>query len=239
VFIGDLPSTNWAVLGGWVVGGNIYTATPTAWAEKTFTGVTPGTVVGFRFKFAGVLDDGGGNVFAEIEGATVNRFSALNLGGTFWTYDGRPVVAGDYITTTVPMSGDYVIRLGWENMGPTSSNGQGVFSELEVVEISCEGVVTTHRLDFCYPLEEVRSWRQPREGSVHLVYPSGEEASWIRGGHDGFLEAELRWVPRTTTVDPLNDGWEALGDVPGWQQLPRLGAPPRQHVPLPPRRRRR
>jgi hypothetical protein len=94
----------------------------------------------------------------------------------------------------------------------------GGLGAIQILDASCDEVVTTRRLDFAYPLEEVRSWRQPREGSAHLVYPSGEESAWIRG-HDGFLEGEVRWIPRLTTVDPRNDGWEDTDGVKGWQRF--------------------
>lgn len=216
---GDRPLTDWAVLGGWVYpGSKICSELRTSWAQKTFTGLTPGLTVGFRFAFGYVLDTGGGNVFGEIEGTFVNRFSALSSGPTFWTFDGKPVVEGGYIATVVPPSGEVIIRLGWENMGPSGANGQGSFSAFELVDLSCEAAVTTHRLDFRYPLEEVRVWRGPRAGSSRVVYPSGAEASWRRG-LDGHLAGEVRWVPRATSVDPLNDGWEDAADVKGWQRF--------------------
>jgi hypothetical protein len=220
VFVGDSAVTDWAVLTGWVEGGDIYTALISAWAEKTFTGLTVGLRVGFRVRFGYVLDTGGGHVFASIEGETTDSFIAGNSGPTFWTFDGYPVVNEGYISTIVPASGEVTVRMGWGDMGPSGANGQGTFSAFELVDMTCEATTTTHRLDFAYPLEEVRVWRPPRAGSTRLVYPSGAEASWLRG-RDGRLASEARWIPRQSTLaDPLNDGWEDLASgTPGWQRF--------------------
>ena len=58
---------------------------------------------------------------------------------------------------------------------------------------------------------------EDRDGSEWVVMPSGVEDAWTLG-EDGFLEGEVRWIPRESSrTAPLNDGWDVASGTPGWQ----------------------
>lgn len=220
-FSADTAFTNWAVLGGWVDGGGIYTSIKHDWMQKTFSGLTPGETVGFRFNFAYTLDTGGGNIFGEIEGTTINRWSALDSGPTYWDV-GYPTIAGQYITTVVPLSGDVIVRMGWENMGPTGSNGQGGFGAFEFVSIGGDGDVRPKLLVWGTPAGAgaPKSWPQDSRGSVvSKRFPSGRRAKWTKPGLD-YLKQFVPWIPM---VDRLRvggpNGLDASGadGADGWR----------------------
>ena len=205
VFATDTTNYNWAVLGGWVVGGDIYNSTKVDWIQKTFTGLTPGDTVGFRFSRSVVLALGDSQIFAEIEGDGTGSFAATPDQAGLWDDFGYPRVGGTYITTTVPLSGEVIVRIGLNNRGPTGENGQGGFDNFELVSIGSPTDTRPNLLVWGTPAGagQVRSWPQASAGTMMSKrFPSGRRSVWTKPGHD-FLQ---QFVPHIPQVDRLRVG---------------------------------
>lgn len=70
-------------------------------------------------------------------------------------------------------------------------------------------------LVFGYPLDRVRAYPLPREGSEWAMSPAGVEDAWIVGT-DYFLEGDYRWIPREATTNPVATGWNDVDGVEAW-----------------------
>lgn len=76
-------------------------------------------------------------------------------------------------------------------------------------KIVWSGSVNT--INIAYPLDEWRSYSEPRAGSVFTQVESGEEDAWVIGT-DYILEGVIRWIPNTSTVS--GSGWDGST---GWR----------------------
>lgn len=94
------------------------------WESPWFDGATygwaPGQIVGVAIRSLWQLDYGWGNLFIEIEGETINRFS--HPGGAFdiWTIPNDPLqnVQDHFLLTRAKADGTIKVRFGGENYHP-------------------------------------------------------------------------------------------------------------------------
>lgn len=208
-------------------GGPPYTLGPLVrqtWMEKTITGLPADTPVGVRIRANWGIDTGNGNIFLEISGAP--RLSYANGLFDLWTIpdDIGLGLTESYLVGLTDGAGALTLKIGGEGYASVG-NVLCTFHEVEVVDFSCAPSITSHEVRFKYPLEDVRSWRQPRVGSQMLTLPSGEADAWLRG-HDGHLRGEARWIDTVSElVPPENDGWEDADDAGtpryGWARFVR------------------
>ena len=158
------------------------------------------------------LDTGPGNIFLEVGG---NRVSLPDGAFDLWTIDPALLpgaVVNNYLAGTADGSGNLLVKFGGENYAP-SSNVACEFGETEVADLSCDPTTSVHRLDFPYPIENVRSYRAPKVATQRKVFQSGHNSTWTRKGHWGVLKGEARWLPSVSALTlPLNDGWEDRDD---------------------------
>jgi hypothetical protein len=69
------------------------------------------------------------------------------------------------------------------------------------------GTSYANTLSIGYPLDQASTWSEPREGSEQAVAPSGEVDAWTVGT-DEYLAGSVRWIPTSTTADPVATGWD-------------------------------
>jgi hypothetical protein len=172
------------------------------------------------------LDTGPGNLFLELVGLTTDRLSLPGGSYNFWTIDPslHAGVVNGYFSTIVPPSGDVIVRIGGEGYSG-SCNVFAKFSELEAVDLECTPTTVSYRLDFPYPIENVRSRRRLRPSSQRSTLPSRFRSAWLVG-HDGVLKGDVPWIPAGSALTlPLNDGWEDVDDSgtvrSGWSRFMR------------------
>jgi hypothetical protein len=194
------------------------------WMEKTFTGLPASSAVGVRIRANWSLDTGFGNLFLEIDGTS--RLSYPNGLFDLWTIpnDLALGLTDYYLVGLTNGLGELTVKIGGEDF-QTSGNILATFHDIEIVDFSCSPSLPTHELRFKYPIEDVRSFRQPRAGSHLLTFPSGEADAWLRG-HDGHLRGEVRWIDTVSELTPPeNDGWEDVDDAGtpryGWARFVR------------------
>lgn len=68
-------------------------------------------------------------------------------------------------------------------------------------------------LTIAWPLDDWRSYSQPREGSVFTQAVSGLEDAWVHGT-DYYLSGVVRWIPTTDSTSPVATGWDGST---GWR----------------------
>lgn len=72
---------------------------------------------------------------------------------------------------------------------------------------------------FGFPLDNVTTWSEPRQGSEFVQLPSALETAWLLG-YDQILEGDLRWLPPTDTLFyPRATGWNFNANTPGLRQF--------------------
>lgn len=74
------------------------------------------------------------------------------------------------------------------------------------------GTSYANTLNFGYPLDSATSYSEHREGSVWDMFVSGVEDAWL-WGIDYFLEGDFRWIPASSTSDPVATGWDGSTGV--------------------------
>jgi hypothetical protein len=62
-------------------------------------------------------------------------------------------------------------------------------------------------LNVGYPLDNVKTGHELREGSSIDRAPSGSEDTW-KVGTDYLLSADITWIPKDNTAAPLATGWD-------------------------------
>lgn len=70
----------------------------------------------------------------------------------------------------------------------------------------------TGSITFGFPLDNLVTFAQPRQGSAFALAPSGVEDAWITGT-DHLLQGDWRWIPTSTTSNPPATGWTNAGGV--------------------------
>lgn len=81
------------------------------------------------------------------------------------------------------------------------------------------GSVHQYAAYFGFPVDNVTSWSDPRQGSEFDQAPSGVEDSWLVG-FDQVLAGELRWIPGSDTLFyPRCTGWDYNANTPGIRQF--------------------
>lgn len=77
------------------------------------------------------------------------------------------------------------------------------------------------------PIDSVRSWSDPQEGSEWAVSAGGVEDSWIQGTHE-FLAGDVRWIPGVDVNSPHKQtGWDGRREAAwinaGWKSFLEFG----------------
>jgi hypothetical protein len=62
-------------------------------------------------------------------------------------------------------------------------------------------------LNIGYPLDRAIAYPLPRGGSEFIQSRSGVEEAWIVGD-DYYLSGSIRWIPTSTTTNPVATGWD-------------------------------
>ena len=72
-----------------------------------------------------------------------------------------------------------------------------------------------NRIDIGFPLFDILTDREERDGSEHIQSPSGIEDSWITG-RDYVIDTEVRWIPDGPNTSPVQT--QLSGPV-SWQEF--------------------
>lgn len=75
------------------------------------------------------------------------------------------------------------------------------------------GATFTNSLTLGYPIDNIVTWSQPREGSEYVRSPAGGEDAWDEGT-DYYLAGDVRWIPTSDTTTPAAKGWDGAD---GWR----------------------
>jgi hypothetical protein len=182
----------------------------------------------YRFKAITYTWNGtqAGVVMAKQGTATTSEFdffdstAGSNRCGVRLTWSGGVPTASVYtgsgsILGTVALgAGWYLILATYDNVVAANANrlrlfgGQATATSTGTTSWYVRNVVLLH------PLDEVRAYREPRDGSETRQGPSGTEEAWTLGP-DHVLAARMRHIPAAPTSDGPASGWAGLNESTG------------------------
>lgn len=134
------------------------------------------------------------------QGGSGTIFPAIDVGGGWWLirFSGSSVVSGKNYRLFIYPAG--------------TSTGVGDIH-----------AYIRSTLVFGQPLDDAVAYGEPRDGSEHVMAPSGSEDAWIVG-RDEMLEGTVRWIPTLDLGDPHNlTGWDGRREATwlnaGWHSF--------------------